>query len=223
MRVPGLLGWGADGLNGARGAPAWLLVEQTAVTWTRRASCCLGSVTDPLEGLLSEHAIQRAVFAALGKEARRLGETDSLDGSYWDDAVLFLEAFVRDRHQRKEEDILFPALIQHGVRDRGGVIGIVRDERRDADLRVREFVGIVAQRRPVEIASAWRDCDELLSELLNREERFVFPSAYKLLDALDAARLRRGFWRVDCEADRALSKTDVVRITRRLGADTTIN
>ena len=176
-------------------------------------------MTDPFDGLLKEHALQRAVFAALSREVQRIESAPRLDPDYWDHALMFLEGFVRDRHQRKEEEVLFPVLIQRGIRDRGGVIGIVRDERRDVEARLRELGRCVAERGGVELADAWRVCEGQLSDLLAREERFVFPRARDVCDALDLARVRRGLWRVDREADRALPMAEVERITQRLGVD----
>jgi hemerythrin-like domain-containing protein len=173
------------------------------------------SMDDPIDALLEEHALQRGVFGALDFETTHLEQGPS-QYPFWDDAVLFLREFVTERHRRKEEEVLFLLLVQRGLRDRGGPIGIVRAERADANDLIQALGAVVDERRPDAIGPIWRECTALLRGHLQREESFLFPPARQLLEPVDLSRLQRGCARIDREADRLHPRSELVEIASRI-------
>jgi len=79
-------------------------------------------VTDLLQ---AEHRVIETVLDALEEGARRLSTGRSVSAEFFLDAVEFIRGFADAWHHRKEEGVLFKALVRHGFPERQGPVGVM--------------------------------------------------------------------------------------------------
>jgi hemerythrin-like domain-containing protein len=104
------------------------------------------------------------------------------DGAEPDARRQFVEAlrgFVADRHERVEEEMLFPALVEHAeVPDDRGPLMVLRSEHE----RVRDLVGRLEQAdEGAEMESVVDELSRLLEEHVDKENSVLLPEAEERL------------------------------------------
>ena len=111
-----------------------------------------------------------------------------------EEMVLFLQNFADRYHHGKEEGSLFPAMIAHGVPDRGGPIAVMMAEH----IQGRGFVHEMdeALDEPVDLdrfSQAGSKYISLLRSHIQKENSVLFPMAERLLPATDLENLTLEF------------------------------
>lgn len=95
---------------------------------------------DATKELTAEHEGVRSALAILNGMCRELRDTGKFaDTDHVKELLEFFTVFVDKCHHGKEEDLLFPAMENLGVRRVGGPIGVMLNEHQQG----REFVGLV--------------------------------------------------------------------------------
>lgn len=83
--------------------------------------------------LSNEHRAVELVLMTMEKFADRLDSTEEeLDTSIVEDSLEFASGFVDRCHHAKEEELLFPLLVERGVRKDGGPIGAMLHEHNES-------------------------------------------------------------------------------------------
>ncbi len=90
-----------------------------------------------IENLMTEHRLIERVLMALETAARRLMAGQPLRAGFFLDATEFLQGFADGCHHWKEETVLFPALIAHGMPSRGGPVAVMLSEHEQGRAFVR--------------------------------------------------------------------------------------
>ena len=80
------------------------------------------------EMLMSEHRIVEGVLTALEKATDRLEQKQSVRPGFFVEAAGFSKGFTDGCHHRKEEGVLFKALVRHGMSDTNGPVAMMLAE-----------------------------------------------------------------------------------------------
>jgi len=78
--------------------------------------------------LKDEHEGIKLMLNIMEKISINLGEGKNLNTEHYGRIIEFLKGFADKCHHGKEEDILFPAMTQHGIPNEGGPIAVMLNE-----------------------------------------------------------------------------------------------
>jgi hemerythrin-like domain-containing protein len=153
--------------------------------------------------LMQEHRVIERVLDALDAAAGRLESGESIRPGFFVEAADFIAGFADGCHHRKEEGVLFEAMVDAGMAAREGPIAVMLREHeegraltrgmRDAAQRLER--GDEEARRQV-MANARRYV-ALLRDHIAKEDEVLFPMAAELLPDERGDRLLEGFARVE--------------------------
>jgi len=156
----------------------------------------MGRSTDELK---REHLFIKTALGVLDVIAARLERGEAVPGDDLDGLLEFLSVYADRCHHAKEEDCLFPALLQKGMPREGGPIGIMEEEHvvgRGLIARMREAVaGIRAGTADAggAFGRAARSYTGLLREHIDKEDTMLFPMADEVLSSADDLKLTQAF------------------------------
>ncbi|HVA57396.1 MAG: hemerythrin domain-containing protein [Gemmatimonadaceae bacterium] len=157
----------------------------------------------PTEMLMAEHRLIERVLDALAAAADELARGGAVRPEFFLDASDFVSGFADGCHHRKEEGVLFGAMIAHGAPPHGGAVAMMLEEHeqgRDLNRAMRDAAkrlgdGDPAARRRI-IASA-RGYVALLRDHIAKEDEVLFPMADELIPPDAAAALVAAFNRLE--------------------------
>jgi hemerythrin-like domain-containing protein len=144
----------------------------------------------PTKILMQEHVLIEKVLAVLETLAEQVDRGRAPDRTAFGKALEFLSGFADMGHHMKEEEALFPALVERGMPVLGSPIGVMLHEHEEgrAHLRgLREALGGLdkdpagARRRLVDEA---REYVHLLRQHIEKENVILFRMADEMLDAV---------------------------------------
>lgn len=152
-----------------------------------------------IAALVHEHEIILEVVEGLGRLAAALRAEREVDVATLREAVGFMRAFADKCHHAKEEDLLFPALVDAGVPDGGGPVGVLKAEHVQARVCVAKFadgVECYARGEPAAaemIAHAIACIGGLYPQHIAKENNVLFPKAERVLSGPILERLNERF------------------------------
>jgi hemerythrin-like domain-containing protein len=156
------------------------------------------------EILMEEHRVIERVLAAMEIAAQRL-EAKQLRPSFFVDAAEFVKGFADGCHHKKEEGVLFPAMLAHGVRDQGGPIGVMMAEHhqgRTYTIAMRKAAQDLEagdeSARAIIVENAQRYI-ALLRQHIVKEDTVLFPMADRVVSPVSQDKLAEDFERVEHE------------------------
>ena len=158
---------------------------------------------NPVDMLYEEHRYILKVIEGLKTVDKALEAGQAPDLPLMREIVSFMREFADHCHHAKEEDLLFPALIEHGVPEGGCPIGgLLGDHGRG-----RKLVGRLAEAiedyeaSPAEALATMRESIEGIVALypghIWKEDEMVFPLVDRLFSAEQKQALHEGFCRVE--------------------------
>lgn len=151
----------------------------------------------PVDLLLEEHEVILAVLEALEADATRLHAGGPFTRSTWERYPEFLLNFADRCHHGKEENLLFPALVERGVPDANGPIGVMKYEHEQGRSLVDRLSAAVAAAETARIVASASTFVGLLREHIAKENSVLFPLGKRMLDPETVARLRTEFARTE--------------------------
>lgn len=141
----------------------------------------------PTEALKKEHRAIEVMLGIMDKICQKFESGEEVNSAHLDDIIEFIKVFADKSHHKKEEDILFPAMVEAGIPQEGGPIAVML---REHDIG-RGYVGKLseavteykdgaegASRQIVENA---RNFIDLLSNHIGKEDNILYPMADQLL------------------------------------------
>lgn len=159
----------------------------------------------PIDVLMQEHRVIESALDALETAANRLEHGESVRPQFFIDAAEFIRDFADGCHHRKEEGVLFGAMVEAGAPAAGGAIEMMLEEHeegrrytramRDAALRLER--GDSAARTDI-IANAKRYV-ALLRDHITKEDEMLFPMAAEMIPASRDGELLERFEQVEAE------------------------
>jgi hemerythrin-like domain-containing protein len=156
------------------------------------------------ETLMEEHRVIERVLGALEIGVQRL-EAKQLRPGFFVDAAEFIKGFADGCHHKKEEGVLFPAMLAHGVRDQGGPIGVMMAEHNQG----RTFTA--AMRKAAQDLEAGDESARavitqnaqgyitLLRQHITKEDTVLFPMADRVVPAISQDKIAENFERIEHE------------------------
>lgn len=170
----------------------------------------------PIDLLEHEHQIIGKMAAGLEALASRLESGASVDPGLLAEIIDFLRTYSRRCHQKKEEDLLFPALVRRGVPSQGKPLGSLTFEHLREWAAVGAFTGVVRAYAagepdaPARLINMLRDLAFFYTNHAWNETNLLFPYAAKVLTPADQAELVAQFEALD----RDLGNETVERLAR---------
>lgn len=139
------------------------------------------------EILIEEHRVIERVLNALEKAANRLSRGEDVYLRFFTGTTVFIKCFIDGSHHKKEEAVLFPALIENGLSKESGPVAVMlaeHEEGRRLAHMLRQSVerlqaGEVRKREAiVENATGYI---KLLRLHIAKEDKILFPMADKVI------------------------------------------
>jgi hemerythrin-like domain-containing protein len=155
--------------------------------------------------LKKEHRGIELMLKVMTAVAEKADRNEALDTADLDAMVEFLTIFADKCHHGKEEEFLFPALEEAGVKREGGPIGVMLAEHaqgRALIAKIREAVTTIKagdQTASKRFAGAAGEYAALLAAHIYKEDNVLFPMADARLSAAKDDWLIENFERLESE------------------------
>lgn len=151
------------------------------------------------EILMEEHRVIERVLNALERAINRLGRGEEVYLRFFTGTAVFIKGFVDECHHKKEENILFPALVESGLPKDSGPVAVMlaeHEEGRQLAQGLRQaaerFQAGDIRMRDVLVQNA-RAYITLLHQHISKEDKVLFPMADKIFSAAQQEQLLTGF------------------------------
>ena len=173
------------------------------------------------EILSDEHRVIERVLAAVEK-LTRMPVMSSL--AKWKDALVFFRHFADQCHHFKEEQVLFPALEEHGIPRDDGPVGMMLIEHEEGRSHVKSMFAAVEQLEAgntamqgmlLSHASAYLT---LLREHIQKEDDVLFRMADEVIPESEQKEMLKRFEAHEAEEMGAGAHEKYLKIAQRLEA-----
>jgi hemerythrin-like domain-containing protein len=141
----------------------------------------MNSIVDILE---AEHRSIESGLAALEQSLRPQPDWPLLS-----QILHFVRGYADQFHHAKEEDLLFPRLVERGLPGDSGPIGCMLDEHEEGREYVRSMLAAIEKQDAGRLQSAGRAYVALLRQHIAKEDGILFPMARRLLGEADEKEL----------------------------------
>ncbi len=155
--------------------------------------------------LYDEHRVITRVLDALEAAAQELERGGAVRPEFFLEAADFISDFADGCHHRKEEGVLFGAMIDHGAPAHGGAIDMMREEHDQGRLfnrgmreGARELAKGDAMARGTVVKNA-KGYVALLRDHIAKEDEMLFPMAEELIPGDATQALVAAFRRIEHE------------------------
>ncbi|MEZ5964584.1 MAG: hemerythrin domain-containing protein [Planctomycetota bacterium] len=165
--------------------------------------------------LMRDHQIVLALCDALDVEAARVRADGRLRQDFWRDVLAFCGEFLESIHHRKEEDLLFEAMVAQGFPKSPGPIAAMTAEHGDARELIEQWRGVLAAGDPVGVARVARTFADLHRQHVAREDNVLFVLARQIVPGQAAAAAARAMQALGAAHD----EPRLVALVRVLCAD----
>jgi hemerythrin-like domain-containing protein len=162
--------------------------------------------------LMQEHRAIEQVLDALARGAERLQAGGAARPGLFLEAADFVREFADGCHHRKEEDVLFEAMVASGFPRDGGPIGVMLAEHEEGRSLVRALGGAAhrlaagdAAARSELVGSVGAYVD-LLRQHIQKEDQVLYRMAHQVLGAAEQERVGDACDRIDASARSAREK-----------------
>jgi hemerythrin-like domain-containing protein len=151
-------------------------------------------VSKAIADLMNEHDTIQSAIQLLERMMVALENAPSVDAQDLHQFLAFLKEFVDKCHHGKEEVFLFPAMIEAGIRDHGGPVGVLLSEHARGRQLIRDMQAAIEPALDrARLAQAAREYGSLLKNHIHKENRVMFPMAERSLAAAQLEKVFAGF------------------------------
>lgn len=157
------------------------------------------------EILSSEHRVIERVIASLEAQANKLDAGEDVRPGFFIDAATFIKGFADGCHHRKEEGVLFVAMVDAGLPRQTGPIAVMlsdHEQGRQYTRGMREAAERLAageRGAAAELSANARGYATLLRDHIQKEDGILFPMADEVIPANRHAAVLEGFEHVEHE------------------------
>ena len=155
--------------------------------------------------LMSEHRVIERVVASLEQAAERVNAGEAVRPGFFLDATDFVKGFADGCHHKKEEGVLFPAMVANGVPAEAGPVAVMLAEHEHGRAYTRALRA-AAQRlqdgdtsASAAVVSNARGYAQLLTAHIAKEDNILFPLAGTVIPAAGQDAVMDGFEHVEHE------------------------
>lgn len=157
------------------------------------------------EILMSEHRVIERMIATLEAATNKLAAGQAVRPGFFLDAADFIKGFADGCHHRKEEGVLFEAMVAAGLPKQTGPIAVMLSEHEQGRAFTRgmraaaeRLAGGDASGAHEVVANA-RGYAALLRQHIQKEDHILFPMADQVIPAAKQAGVTEAFERVEHE------------------------
>jgi hemerythrin-like domain-containing protein len=144
--------------------------------------------------LMNEHEAILSAIQILERMAGTVEKAQLVDKKDIQDFIGFLKEFADRCHHGKEEGFLFPAMVNAGVPEKGGPVGVMLAEHAQGRQFIRDMEAAITNNMDREkLAGAARGYASLLRVHIHKENGMLFPMAERLLTGAQLDALYEGF------------------------------
>ena len=157
------------------------------------------------EILRQEHQLILDVLDSLERGAQKLGAGSKMPEDFFVDAGDFIRGFADDAHHRKEEGVLFKAMVKHGFSEEAGPVAVMLFEHGEARRFTQSLIESAEKLRGgdgsarEEVIMYAQSYIRLLRQHIMKENNILFDMADKVVPAAEHAEIEAGFARVERE------------------------
>lgn len=127
----------------------------------------------PTEQLKAEHEGIKLALKILEAVCRKIETRDKVDPKDLADILEFITVFADKCHHGKEEDLLFPAMVEAGVPREGGPIEVMLAEHNEG----RGYVRQMKEAQGKEFVEPARNYINLLTQHIDKEDNILYMIA----------------------------------------------
>ena len=164
-----------------------------------------GLIMKATQQLKDEHEGIKLMLRIMEKIAMDVEQGEVPNTAHCERIIDFLKGFADRCHHGKEEDILFPELVKHGIPNEGGPVGVMLNEH----VMGREYIKALADaveelkagnmHAATSFVDAARGYVQLLRTHIEKENNVLFMMADKVLDEKEQLALFDAFERLEAE------------------------
>ncbi len=158
-----------------------------------------------IDMLVNEHKVILKVVDGLRRAAEHIRGGNRVDPTLLREAVVFMREFADRCHHAKEENLLFPALVAHGVPLHGCPIDALLHEHEKGRHLVKQIADALdpyaagVTETGNTIADAIDGIVKLYPNHIWKEDDMVFPMVERLFSEADRSELYKGFQEVEAK------------------------
>jgi hemerythrin-like domain-containing protein len=134
-----------------------------------------------IQDLLNEHEAILAALRTLSRMSAAAAETLRVNTQDMGDFIGFLREFADKCHHGKEEGLLFPAMVQAGVPEKGGPIAVMLAEHVQGRQYIAGMADNLAAGDMMQLVAAAQQYILLLRAHIQKENNILFPLAERVL------------------------------------------
>jgi hemerythrin-like domain-containing protein len=148
---------------------------------------------------MEEHREIERVINALERAIKRLARGDEVYLRFFSGTAVFIRGFVDGCHHKKEEDVLFPALVEHGLSAESGPVAVMLAEHEEGRKLAQEmrqaFERLQAgdQRKRGELVEKATAYIKLLRQHIQKEDHVLFPMADQIIPLPQQEQIEHAF------------------------------
>ena len=157
------------------------------------------------EILSSEHRVIERVIASMEKASVQLNQGAPVEPEFFIDAAAFIKGFADGCHHKKEEGVLFKAMVDHGMSDEGGPVGMMLTEHEQGRAFTRGMLQAAQELKLGDTDARERIAQNalgyaaLLRQHIVKEDSILFPMADQVIPLNQQDDVYEGFERVEHE------------------------
>jgi hemerythrin-like domain-containing protein len=155
--------------------------------------------------LMEEHRVIERVLSSLERAAVRLDNGEAIRPGFFIDAADFIKGFADGCHHKKEEGVIFTALVEAGMPKEVGPVAVMLIEH-DQGRAYTRGTRMAAERLQAGDASARADVVknalgyvDLLRQHIGKENEILFPMAAQMIPQAEQAGLVDRFETIEHE------------------------
>jgi len=155
--------------------------------------------------LKEEHEGIKLMLKIIEKITTELEAGKELNRAHFQKIIDFIIGFADKCHHGKEEEILFPALVKHGIPDEGGPIAVMLNEHQQG----RDFIKLLSsafkeyeggnKSSVSDIVSSSRGYVHLLRNHIEKENNILFSMADRALNEKEQSEMFEAFEQMEID------------------------
>ena len=155
--------------------------------------------------LIQDHEIIAGILEVMRNLATSIKLKKTIEPQQIEEILDFLKNFADLNHHGKEENILFPAMINRGIPINGGPISVMLNEHATGRNYISNITEELAEFKlgnseaSVKIASNMLSYADLLTNHISKENQVLFPMADRIIPESEDNRLFEQFTKVESD------------------------
>lgn len=157
------------------------------------------------EILMSEHRVIERVLNSLDNAADRLEKGEKIRPGFFIDAADFIKGFADGCHHKKEEGVLFKALVRSGLSETSGPVAVMLNEHEQGRVFTRNMRAAVERLEKGDALAARdviknaRGYTTLLRQHIYKEDNILFPLSDTRIPAFEQSQVAEDFKKIEHE------------------------